>query len=100
MFSGGSRNFKTGGRGPGMVDFFRSGVCFDAPSHILSVFEARVLNKIHNVHIVYLLKSNYMRVIQSKFTKQTRNFVQNGGGGRTAPLVFIMGRHEPAHYMK
>ena len=60
MFSGGSRNFQTGGRGPSMVDFFRSGVCFDAPSHILSVFEARVLNKIHNVNIVYWLISKYI----------------------------------------
>ena len=32
--SGGSRNFKTGGRGPGAVEFVGSGVCFDAPSHI------------------------------------------------------------------
>ena len=38
---------------------FRPGVCFDAPSHILYVFLARVVNKIHNVIIVYWLKSNY-----------------------------------------
>ena len=48
---------------------FRSGVCFDAPSHIPYVFEARVVNKIQNVNIVYLLISKDMRVIQSKFTK-------------------------------
>ena len=28
-----------------------------------------------------------MRVIQSKFTKQTRNFFQNGGGGGGAPVL-------------
>ena len=30
-FSDGTRNFKTGGRGPGAVEFLRSGYCFDAP---------------------------------------------------------------------
>ena len=40
-YSGGSRNFKTGG------------VSFDAPSHIPYVFVARSVNKIHNVNIVY-----------------------------------------------
>ena len=59
----------------------RSGVCFDAPSHILSVFVARVVNKIHNVNTVYLQKSKYMCVIQSKFTKTNHYFFQNGGGG-------------------
>ena len=50
---------------------FRCGVCFDAPSHTPYVFVARVVNKIHNINIdiVYLLKSKYMGVIQSKFTK-------------------------------
>ena len=47
--SGGSRNFKTGGGGGlGVVEF-----CFDAPSHIPHVFVARIVNKIHNVKIVY-----------------------------------------------
>ena len=32
--SDGSRNFKTGGRGPGAVEFLGSGVCFDALSNI------------------------------------------------------------------
>ena len=32
---------------------FRSGVCFDAPSHIPYLFVARVVNKINNVNIVY-----------------------------------------------
>mgnify|MGYP003687743377 CR=1 FL=1 len=48
IYSGGSRNFKGGG---GRI--FGSGVCFDAPSHIPYVFVARVVNKIHNVNIVY-----------------------------------------------
>ena len=57
----------------------RSWICFDAPSHI-PFFVARVVNKIHNVNIVYWLKSKYMRVIQSKFTKTNRqNFSKWGG---------------------
>ena len=55
QISGGSRNFKTGGGGArsrrGRI--FRSGVCFDAPSNIPYVFVARVVNKIHNISIVY-----------------------------------------------
>ena len=43
------QEFQNGG---GAVPF-RSGVCFDAPSHIPYVFVARVVNKIHNVNIVY-----------------------------------------------
>ena len=83
MTSGGSRNFKTGGRGR----IFRSGVCFDALSHIPYVFVARVVNKIHNVNIVYWLKSKYMRVIQLKFTKTNPNFFQNGGRVPGAPVL-------------
>ena len=55
---------KTGGRGPGAVEFLGLGFVF-----ILYVFGARVVNKIHIVNIVYWIKSKYMRVIQSKFTK-------------------------------
>ena len=39
-FSGRSRNFKTEGRGR----ILRSGVCFDAPSHITYVFVVRLVN--------------------------------------------------------
>ena len=46
--SGGSRNFRGGGRGR----IFRSGGCFDAPSHIPYLFVARVVNKINNVNFV------------------------------------------------
>ena len=60
---------------------FRSGVCFDAPSHISYLFVARVVNKINNVNIVYWQKSKYMRVIQSNLQKQTRNFFSKRGGG-------------------
>ena len=59
---------------------FRSGVCFDAPSHISYLFVARVVNKINNVNIVYWQKSKYMRVIQSNLQKQTRNFFSKRGG--------------------
>ena len=48
------QKFQNGeGGGPGAVEFLRSGVCFDATSHIPYVFVARVVNKIHNVNIVY-----------------------------------------------
>ena len=63
------QEFQNGGAWSRRGRIFRSWVCFDAPSHIPYVSEARVVNKIHNMNIVYLLKSNYMRVIQSKFTK-------------------------------
>ena len=56
---------KGGGRSRRGI-IFRSGVCFDAPSHILYVFVARVVNKIHNINTVYLLKSKYKGVIQSR----------------------------------
>ena len=50
------------------------------------MFVARVVNKIHNINNVYLLKSKYMRVIQSKFTKTHPCFLKrNGGGGRAGP---------------
>ena len=48
VHSGGSRNFKTGGG-----SLFRFRICFDAPSDIPYVFVARVVNKVHNVNIVY-----------------------------------------------
>ena len=53
---------QNGGGGALRGRIFRSGVCFDAPSHIPYVFIARVVNKIHNVNIVYWQKSKYMRV--------------------------------------
>ena len=64
-----------GGRGPGAVEF-----CFDNPSHIPYVLVDRVVNKIHNVNIVYWLKSKYMRVIQLKFTKTNPIFFFKTGG--------------------
>ena len=42
------QEFQNGGGGP-----FRFRICFDAPSHIPYVFVARVVDKIHNVNIVY-----------------------------------------------
>ena len=56
---GGSRNFKTGGRGPGAVESYGSGDCFDAPSHITYWFLVRIVNKIHIVNIVCRLQSEY-----------------------------------------
>ena len=52
-YSGGSRNFKTGGGRSRRGGILKSGVCFDVPSHIPYVFVARVVNKIHNLNIVY-----------------------------------------------
>ena len=45
------------------------------------MFVARVVNKIHNINTVYLQKSKYMRVIQSKFTKTNPYFFSKWGGG-------------------
>ena len=51
---------------------FRSGVCFDAPSHMPYMFAARVVNKIQ----------------QSKFTKTNPYFFSKGGGGAPgAPVL-------------
>ena len=68
---------------------FRSGVCFDAPSHMPYMFAARLVNKIHNINIVYFLKSKYILVIQSKFTKTNPYFFSKGGGGRPARRSWI-----------
>ena len=43
--SGGSRNFKTGGRGHGAVEFIGCGDCFDVPLHIPNGLAVRVENK-------------------------------------------------------
>ena len=77
---------KRGGRGPGAVEF-----CFDNPSHIPYVLVDRVVNKIHNVNIVYWLKSKYMRVIQLKFTNTNTNpnFFSKRGGARPARRSWI-----------
>ena len=50
--NGGSRNFKTGGRGPSAVEFLGSGYWFDAPQHKLYIRVVRLENQIHIVHIV------------------------------------------------
>ena len=74
---------KRGGRGPGAVEFLGLGFVL-----IPYVFVAREVNKIHNVNIVYWLKSKYMRVIQLKFTKTNPIFFSKrggGGGGRAGP---------------
>ena len=60
---GGSRNFKTGGCGPGPIELLGSGDCFDAPSHILYVFVLSVENEIHIVNIVCWLQ------LTQKFSK-------------------------------
>ena len=54
----------------------KSGVYFDAHSHILLV---KVVNKIHLENIVCWLKSNYMRVLQSKLKKTNPKDFQNRG---------------------
>ena len=51
MDSGGSRNLKTGGRGPGAVEFFGSEVCFDAPFTQTLCVVLSVENKEHIVNI-------------------------------------------------
>ena len=50
--SGGSRNFKTAGRGPGAVETLGSEVCIDAPFTYTLCFVVRVDNKVLIVNIV------------------------------------------------
>ena len=51
--SGGSRNLRTVGHGPGAVLFFMSEDCFDAPWHIPYAFVVRVGNKTNIVNIAF-----------------------------------------------
>ena len=83
------QEFHNGGARSRRGRIFRSGVCFDAPSHELFVFVARVVDKIHTVKIVYWLKSKYFRVIQSKFTKTNPKFFSKRGGARPARRSWI-----------
>ena len=49
---------------------FRSGDCFDAPSHTPYAFVVRVENKIHIVNIACCMVTMiFMRVMESKFLK-------------------------------
>ena len=43
-----------GGGGARRGRIFRSGVCFDAPSHIPYLFVARVVNKKNNVQTLFI----------------------------------------------
>ena len=77
-------------RGPSVVKIFRSGVCFDAPSHIPYLFVAREVNKINNVNIVYWLKSKYpvyacytVKIYKNKPVKFSKT--EGGGGGGVRP---------------
>ena len=54
--SGGFRNCRTGGRGPGAVEFLRSGDCFDAPSHISYALLVKVENIINIENIACRLQ--------------------------------------------
>ena len=90
------QEFQNQGARSRLSRILRSGVCFDAPSHIHYVFVASVVNKIHIVNIVYWLKSKYMRVIQSNFTKTPPpQFFQTGGRAPGSPVL-----HPPLDYNK
>ena len=77
--SGGSRNFKTGGSGPGAIEFLGSEVYFDAPFTHTLCFLVRVENREHIV--------KYSRIIQSKFTKTNPKKIQTGGRAPDAPVL-------------
>ena len=106
--SGGSRNFKIGRRGPGAVEFLGLGFVL-RPLHTYAYpmfFVVREVNKIHIINIVCWLKSKYIRVIQSNFTKTTPIFFRTGGGGVPgAPVVnppladvkFLVYQCDPRH---
>ena len=82
--SGGSRNFKTQGRGPDAVELLGSGTCFDAPLHIPNVFVVNTYFK----HACWL-QIKYMRVMQSNFTKNKPNKFFKRGGARPVSRSWI-----------
>ena len=77
------------GADPGAVELLEPGVCFDPPPNIPHFFLVRVENKMHIVYIACWLQLKYVRVMQSKFTKNKPNFFSNrrGGGGGVAPVL-------------
>ena len=78
------------GPNPSMVEFWGSGDCLDAPSHILYVFVVRVENKIHIKHIACRLITTieihacYAFNSCSKFRKTNPITFSNGACPRCA----------------
>ena len=82
---GGSRNFKTRGRGR----IFGSGICFDAPSHIPYVCLMRLVDKKHIVNIVCLsttIKVYVCYTIKIQKNKPQKSFKQGGAPVLDPPL--------------
>ena len=83
---GGHREFMGGG-----VEIF-----FYAPWHIPYGLAFRVESKIHAVYIAFWLQLNYMRVMNSKFTKTNQKFLQTGGA-RPVQLCLVRVCSTPLH---
>ena len=72
--------------GPGSVDTWNLGACFDVPLAHTLCFSVTVENKVHIVGTVWWLQWKFMRVIRSKFTKQNpKNFKRGRAPG--APIL-------------
>ena len=83
--SGGSRNFKTGGRGLGAVEFLGSEFCLMPPfTHILC-FIVRVENKVHIVNIVWWICVLYSQNLQIQPHPPKK--IQTGGRAPGAPVL-------------
>ena len=82
--SGGSRNFKSGGRGPVAVEFLGLWFFFYAPFTHTLCFVVRVENKVHIVNIVLRQQLMLLRVYKYNPAK---NFKQ--GGARPARRCWI-----------
>ena len=86
MSSGGSRNFKTGGRGPGAVEFLGSGVCL-MPLHTYPFFcsESKERNTYCKHCMLTIIKENPSYTYSQNYQKQTpRTFSNRGARARCA----------------
>ena len=85
LCSGGSRNFKTRGRGGGRI--LRSGVCFDTPSHKPYVFVVRVGKKNSYCKHCILTKIKVFSCFTVKIYKNKHKKFQAGVRAPDAPVL-------------
>ena len=69
------------------VEFFGSGNCFDAPSHIPNVSVVRVGNNIHIVSIACWLHYSVCVLGSQNLPKQTQQIFQTGWRAPGAPVL-------------
>ena len=78
LTSGGSRNFKTGGRGLGAVEFLGSGFVL-MPFQTYPMFYSESREQSTYCKHCMMATIKYMRIMQSKFTNTTPQKIQTGG---------------------